>query len=99
MTDLSGIRRGVNKAYGELGRIDMIVSNARYVPFGAAEELSDEQVAHPISTNLIGPIQLVRAALPISVRRGVGGSIGLSHLRRPGGSSGRFSLPRQQMGA
>lgn len=49
----------------------MIVSNAGYGLFGAAEELSDEQVNHIIATNLTGSIQLIRSALP--------------HLRSQGG--------------
>ena len=89
-TDLSGIRRVVEKAFTDLGRIDVIVSNAGYGLFGAAEELSDEQVAHQLSTNLIGPIQLVRAALPHLRAQGGGRIIGLStyggQAALPGGS-------------
>lgn len=90
MTDLSGIRRVVDKAFGGLGRIDVIVSNAGYGLFGAAEELSDEQIAHQLSTNLTGPIQLVRAALPHLRTQGGGRIIGLStyggQAALPGGS-------------
>ena len=49
----------------------MIVSNAGYGLFGAAEELTDKQVEHIVATNLVGSIQLIRAALP--------------HLRTQGG--------------
>jgi NAD(P)-dependent dehydrogenase (short-subunit alcohol dehydrogenase family) len=77
-TDLAEIRKTVDKGLAELGRINVIVSNAGYGLFGAAEELSDEQVAHQLSTNLFGPIQLVRAALPhLRAQRG-GQIIGLS---------------------
>ena len=90
MTDLSGIRCVVEKAFADLGRIDVIVSNAGYGLFGAAEELSDEQVAHQLSTNLVGPIQLVRAALPHLRAQGGGRIIGLStyggQAALPGGS-------------
>jgi NAD(P)-dependent dehydrogenase (short-subunit alcohol dehydrogenase family) len=90
MTDLSGIRRVVEKAFADLGRIDVIVSNAGYGLFGAAEELSDEQVAHQLSTNLFGPIQLVRAVLPHMRAQGDGRIIGLStyggQAALPGGS-------------
>jgi NAD(P)-dependent dehydrogenase (short-subunit alcohol dehydrogenase family) len=90
MTDLSGIRRVVEKAFADLGRIDVIVSNAGYGLFGAAEELSDEQVAHQLSTNLFGPIQLVRAVLPHLRAQGGGRIIGLStyggQAALPGGS-------------
>jgi NAD(P)-dependent dehydrogenase (short-subunit alcohol dehydrogenase family) len=46
------------------GRIDVVVSNAGYGVFGAAEELSDEQIDAIIATNLTGSIQLIRAVLP-----------------------------------
>ena len=61
-TDLPAVRNVVEKAFAELGTIEVIVSNAGYGLFGAAEELSDEQVAHQLSTNLIGPIQTRRIA-------------------------------------
>jgi NAD(P)-dependent dehydrogenase (short-subunit alcohol dehydrogenase family) len=90
MTDLPAIRSVVNKAFAELGTIDVIVSNAGYGLFGAAEELSDEQVAHQLSTNLFGPIQLIRAALPHLRAQGGGRIIGLStyggQAALPGGS-------------
>jgi NAD(P)-dependent dehydrogenase (short-subunit alcohol dehydrogenase family) len=90
MTDLSEIHNVVEKAFVEFGRIDVIVSNAGYGLFGAAEELSDEQVAHQLSTNLVGPIQLVRAALPHLRAQGGGRIMGLStyggQAALPGGS-------------
>jgi NAD(P)-dependent dehydrogenase (short-subunit alcohol dehydrogenase family) len=90
MTDLAAIRGVVDKAFADLGRIDVIVNNAGYGLFGAAEELSDEQIAHQISTNLVGPIHLVRAALPHLRVQGGGRIIGLStyggQAALPGGS-------------
>ena len=90
LTDMSAIRQVVDKAFANLGRIDVIVSNAGYGLFGAAEELSDEQVDHQISTNLLGPIHLVRAALPHLRAQGGGRIIGLStyggQAALPGGS-------------
>ena len=90
LTDMSAIRQVVDKAFANLGRIDVIISNAGYGLFGAAEELSDEQVDHQISTNLLGPIHLVRAALPHLRAQGGGRIIGLStyggQAALPGGS-------------
>ena len=71
VTDVAAIRTVVDRAFADLGRIDVIVSNAGYGLFGAAEELSDAQIDHMIATNLVGSIQLIRAALP--------------HLRAQGG--------------
>lgn len=71
VTDTAEVRRVVDAAFAELGRIDVVVNNAGYGLFGAAEEVSDEQIRHQLDTNLMGPIQVVRAALP--------------HLRAQGG--------------
>ncbi|XVU23602.1 SDR family oxidoreductase [Actinoplanes sp. CA-054009] len=71
VTDRVAVRAVVDAAFAELGRIDVVVSNAGYGLFGAAEEVTDEQVEHQIATNLLGSIQVIRAALP--------------HLRRQGG--------------
>src|ERR1700758_492201 len=90
MTDLPAVRSVVDKAFAELSTIDVIVSNAGYGLFGAAEELSDDQVVHQLATNLCGPIQLIRAALPHLRAQGGGRIIGLStyggQAALPGGS-------------
>jgi len=64
VTDTPAIHRVVSKAFADLGKIDVIVNNAGYGLFGAAEGLTDEQIRHQIDTNLVGPIQVTRAALP-----------------------------------
>jgi NAD(P)-dependent dehydrogenase (short-subunit alcohol dehydrogenase family) len=71
VTDVAAVRDVADRSFGSLGRIDVVVSNAGYGLFGAAEELSDKQVSRIIATNLTGSIQLIRAALP--------------HLRAQGG--------------
>ena len=71
VTNAVAVREIVDRSFTSLGRIDVIVSNAGYGLFGAAEEISDEQVNHIIATNLTGSIQLIRAGLP--------------HLRAQGG--------------
>lgn len=56
----------------------MIVSNAGYGLFGAAEELSDKQINQMIATNLVGSIQLIRGALPYFRKQGGGRIIQIS---------------------
>lgn len=70
VTDTDAVRRTVQQAFDFAGRIDVLVSNAGYGLFGAAEEVSDAQIDRQIATNLIGPIQLIRAALPALRRQG-----------------------------
>lgn len=64
LTDTAALRREVDAAFAAFGRIDVVVSNAGYGLFGAAEEVSDAQIARQLSTNLTASIQLVRAVLP-----------------------------------
>jgi NAD(P)-dependent dehydrogenase (short-subunit alcohol dehydrogenase family) len=71
VTDTAAIREVVERSFAQLGRIDVVISNAGYGLFGAAEELTDKQIDHMIATNLVGSIQLIRAVLP--------------HLRAQGG--------------
>lgn len=58
------VRAEVDRAFADLGRIDVVVRNAGYGLFGAAEEVSDAQINRQIATNLVGSIQLIRASLP-----------------------------------
>jgi NAD(P)-dependent dehydrogenase (short-subunit alcohol dehydrogenase family) len=71
VTDTHAVKQVVDRAFSERGPIDVIVSNAGYALFGAAEEVTDQQIDDQIATNLTGSIQLIRAALP--------------HLRAQGG--------------
>lgn len=64
LTSVEAIRATVAQAFAALSRIDVVVSNAGYGLFGAAEELSDAQIARQIATNLTGSIQLIRAVIP-----------------------------------
>jgi len=71
-TDAPSIREVVDRAFARLGRIDVIISNAGYGLFGAAEELTDEQVHQIVATNLLGSISTHSccAATPSRTRRG-----------------------------
>jgi len=74
----AAVRDVVARAFADLGRIDVIVNNAGYGLFGAAEELSDQQILDQINTNLVGPIQVTRAVLPHLREQGGGRIIQLS---------------------
>lgn len=78
LTDTPSIERVVSKAFADLGRIDVVVNNAGYALFGAAEGLTDDQIARQIHTNLLGPIQVTRAAIPHLRTQGGGRILALS---------------------
>lgn len=71
VTDSAAVRAVVGEAFAAHDRIDVVVSNAGYGAFGAAEDLSDAQIDQMIDTNLTGSIHLARAVTP--------------HLREQGG--------------
>ncbi len=71
VTDTDHLWTVVGDAFTDLGRIDVVVSNAGSGTFGTAEELSDSQIERLLATNLTASIHLARAALP--------------HLRAQGG--------------
>ncbi|WP_223569132.1 SDR family oxidoreductase [Agrobacterium tumefaciens] len=66
------IDSAVKGSFQRQDRIDVIVSNAGYGLFGAAEELTNEEIDRQIATNLVGSIHLIRAALPYLRRQGGG---------------------------
>ncbi len=66
------IRPAVEAAFAQAGRIDIVVSNAAYGLFSAAEELSDTQIERQLTINLMGSIQLIRAAIPFLRQQGGG---------------------------
>ncbi|MFP3979045.1 SDR family oxidoreductase [Marinobacter sp. KMM 10035] len=78
VTDARAIKTVVTDAFMRVGRIDVVVSNAGYALFGAAEEASSAQVERQIATNLAGSIQLIRAVLPYLRAQGGGRIVQLS---------------------
>ncbi len=78
VTDTTAVRAVVERAFDYMGRIDVVVNNAGYGLFGAAEEVSDDQIRRQIDTNLIGSIQVIRAALPLLRAQGGGQILQLS---------------------
>jgi len=89
VTDTENVRAVVARAFADLGRIDVVFSNAGRAAFGAAEEVDDETIADQIAVNMTGPIQLVRAVLPFLRAQGGGRIIQTStmgaQITSPGG--------------
>lgn len=77
VTDVSAIHRLVAKLTQNY-QIDVLVNNAGYGLFGAAEELSDDEINRIIATDLTGSIQMVRAILPSMRHQGHGRLIQIS---------------------
>jgi NAD(P)-dependent dehydrogenase (short-subunit alcohol dehydrogenase family) len=80
VTDTYAINAVVGHAFKQSARIDVVVNNAGYGLSGAAEELTDHQIRHQIDTNLIGSIQVIRAAIPFLRVQGGGRVIQLASM-------------------
>ena len=80
VTGTGMLRRVLREAFTDLGRVDVVVSNAGYGVFGAAEDLTDDQVEAMIATNLTASIQLARAAVPLLRAQGGGRLLQLSSM-------------------
>lgn len=78
VTDTPAVHEVVDLSFSALGRIDVIISNAGYGLFGAAEELTDAQIDRLIATNLTGSIAFIRSALPHLRAQGSGRIIQMS---------------------
>lgn len=78
MRDRKAVKQLGQKSEELFSTIDVIVSNAGYGLFGAAEELSDEEIDDIIATNLTGSIDFIRAFLPIMRKKQHGRIIQIS---------------------
>ncbi len=76
--DTEALRAVVERTVADLGRVDVAINNAGCGVFGAAEEVSDEQLEGVLATNLTACIQLIRAVLPHMRAAGGGRIIQLS---------------------
>jgi NAD(P)-dependent dehydrogenase (short-subunit alcohol dehydrogenase family) len=64
VTDRAQVRRVMDEAFAALGTIDVVVNNAGFGVIASVEEATDEQIRQVIDTNLLGSIDVIRAALP-----------------------------------
>ena len=78
MRDRKAVKQLGQKAEELFSTIDVIVSNAGYGLFGAAEELADEEIDDIIATNLTGSIDFIRAFLPVMRKKQHGRIIQIS---------------------
>lgn len=87
VTDAAQARRVLDGAFQALGAIDVIVNNAGYGVFASVEEVADEQIERVVSTNLLGSIHVIRAALPHLRAQGSG------HILQVSTAGGQTTYP------
>lgn len=88
VTDTARLREVVDAAFADLGRIDVVVSNAGFGLVGVAEAFTDEQIDLQLRTNVTAAIHLARAVTPHLREQGGGHLLQLSsqggHMAFPG---------------
>jgi NAD(P)-dependent dehydrogenase (short-subunit alcohol dehydrogenase family) len=65
VTSSEDAERAVRAAVDRFGRIDVVVNNAGTFYAGYFEELAPERIERQLATNLIGPMSVARAVLPV----------------------------------
>jgi short-subunit dehydrogenase len=81
----------VNLAREKFGRIDVLVNNAGHVAVGALSQQTDDALRAQFGTHVIGPVALVREALPLlRESRGIVFMLGSGVARVPVGGLGAY---------
>lgn len=92
VSDPANARRIVELAHTSFGAIDVLVNNAGQVAVGPLSEQSDDALRAQFGTHAIGPIALVREALPLlRASRGHVFMLGSGVARVPVGGLGAYA--------
>ncbi|SEH30352.1 SDR family NAD(P)-dependent oxidoreductase [Chryseobacterium culicis] len=87
VTNAGQVKEAVNKAHQHFGKLDIVLNNAGYSLVGTIEEASADEIRALYETNILGPVSVIQAALPILREQGFGHILGTSS------NLGHFTLP------
>lgn len=87
VTNPAQVKEAVEKAYTHFGRLDLVLNNAGYALVGTIEEATADDVRQLYETNILGPLSVIKAALPLLRKQGGGHILGTSsnvgHITMP----------------
>ncbi|QNL47876.1 SDR family NAD(P)-dependent oxidoreductase [Olivibacter sp. SDN3] len=87
VTKSDQVKEAVTTAHAHFGRLDIVLNNAGYSLVGTIEEASAADIRALYETNILGPVAVVQAALPLLREQGYGHILGtssnLGHITMP----------------
>ncbi|MCF0071042.1 SDR family NAD(P)-dependent oxidoreductase [Dyadobacter sp. CY261] len=78
VTNPEQVKATVEQAHAHFGRLDIVLNNAGYSLVGTIEEASANDIRALYETNILGPVAVIQAALPLLRKQGGGHIIGTS---------------------
>jgi NADP-dependent 3-hydroxy acid dehydrogenase YdfG len=72
------VQNAVKMAHEHFGRLDVVINNAGYSLVGTVEEAKANDIRAMYETNILGPVAVIQAVLPILRAQGVGHILGTS---------------------
>ena len=93
VTDVAAAEAAVAAGVAAFGRIDVVVNNAGYANLAAIEDITPEDFREQLDANLLGVVNVTKAALPVLRAQGGGRIIQVSSI---GGRSATPGLAAYQ---
>jgi len=87
VTDPEAARAAVAAAVAEFGRLDVVVNNAGYANVASVEDITAADFRAQLDTNLLGVVNVTKAALPVLRAQGAG------HIIQVSSVGGRMPTP------
>jgi len=78
VTNADQAKTAVEQAHAHFGRLDVVLNNAGYSLVATVEEASADDIRALYETNVIGPVSVIQAALPLLRKQGGGHILGTS---------------------
>jgi NADP-dependent 3-hydroxy acid dehydrogenase YdfG len=78
VTNPDQVKSTVEQAFTHFGRLDVVLNNAGYSLVGTIEESGLDEIRALYETNVLGPVSVIQAALPLLRKQGSGHIVGVS---------------------
>ncbi|MHA4896364.1 SDR family NAD(P)-dependent oxidoreductase [Pedobacter sp. PWIIR3] len=78
VTNADQVKSAVTAAHEHFGKLDIVLNNAGYSLVGTIEESSADEIRALYETNVLGPVAIIQAVLPILRAQGYGHILGTS---------------------